>query len=431
MDKSSIVLEIGGAYTKCGYTQEATPRFIINTDLSPLNISTFLSSGTEISFTNNNEEQQQDKDKDRFKQPLQKQLKESLYIFLNQIFFKYLLCDPGERKIILVENIFVPRLFRQALVSVLFEQFNVPCISFVNPLVCLLPLIRTTGFIIDCGLNETRVLPVYEGVGILKAMKTTNRGFNSLKQWMLKELQLKCQFKNTINNTIITQQDQLQTIHHSLLTDQLVEDIIVRCTVMAPLDYPIEKVSPITYQLKGNISIQLDAQQRLDIAKSIFNFTIEDEMNENDDIITIILNSLLDCDIDIRKSLCHNIVLIGGTTMIAGFKTRLIQELNKRCTTVEQEPRGQEELKGLLNHFEFIKHSFQPNSLMWLGASMIGSLDTIPTKLTLDQYIKNGRKVPEWERLNNNNSNNNNTLISSPSTIVTTSSSSPVPSTGK
>ena len=41
----------------------------------------------------------------------------------------------------------------------------------------------------------------------------------------------------------------------------------------------------------------------------------------------MILNTVKDCDIDIRKHLYENIILSGGSTMYPGFPTRLENEV--------------------------------------------------------------------------------------------------------
>ena len=44
---------------------------------------------------------------------------------------------------------------------------------------------------------------------------------------------------------------------------------------------------------------------------------------EFDGVAEMIMNTVKDCDIDVRKHLYENIILSGGSTMYPGFPTRL------------------------------------------------------------------------------------------------------------
>ncbi|EFA79528.1 actin related protein 11 [Heterostelium album PN500] len=442
MDKSLVILEIGGAYTKCGYSGESTPRFIIPTDLSPIDLSQYLSSGTpyfdnsitDNSNTDNNNNNNENVKKNRL--PTSLELKDALFNFLNRLFYKYLLCKPNEKKIVIVENILMPRLFRQSLASVLFERFKVISILYLSPTVSLLPLLRTTALIIDIGLRESRILPVYEGVGLMKSYKTiTNGQFNillNLKKMLLDDLITKNRsvVLDNMNNEALPVNEAKAAIE-SLSNNQL-EDIAVKTLVVSPLNRQLSAVGT-HYQLSQQRSIVISPEVRLHAADILFsnpmlnnqpttttttgdnnnNNNNKDDYNsycDNDDIVDLLLDTLAECDIDIRKSLTHSILLVGGTSMLPGFKSRLSQEIEKRLgsslsetnTQQQQQNNRYKQLNGLSNHFEFIKHAFQPNYLMWLGASLVGTLDSFSShsRITNEQFTKFGiNKLPEYEKM--------------------------------
>lgn len=50
---------------------------------------------------------------------------------------------------------------------------------------------------------------------------------------------------------------------------------------------------------------------------------------EESSLQTAVLNSVMACSIDLRRSLLSNIVLTGGNTLFDGFAPRLNQELKK------------------------------------------------------------------------------------------------------
>ncbi|KAN0029820.1 hypothetical protein ACTA71_007957 [Dictyostelium dimigraforme] len=426
--KSSIVLEIGGRYTKCGYSPESSPRFIIPTNLLPLNISTYLSGG--VSFDNFKKEITPDNEtittanRIQTQLPTQYQLRESLFIFFKTIFLNYLLCKSEERKIIIVENIFLPRLFRESMVSVLFEHYRVPLIVFINPTASLIPTLRTTALLIDSGFSETRVLPIYEGIGILKAYKSISLGSESLIN------QLKQYFQSNITNSIIIDNQTNQpitdsTICNQILNDkiinsiQLLEDIITRCCFCSFKNKNNDniEINNINYRISKEYSISINGNIRKDLINILYkdvnnnnnsNNNEDDENLEEGNIATTILNTLLKCEHDQRKPLSHNILLLGGTTMLAGFKRRLVLELHKQLKNENSIYKN--ELYGLIGHFQFINHPFENNYLSWLGGSILATtLEHVHSKITLESYLnapsqfKRSQLIPEWEKLTNIN----------------------------
>ncbi|MCE2155689.1 actin, cytoplasmic 2, partial [Streptococcus thermophilus] len=72
-------------------------------------------------------------------------------------------------------------------------------------------------------------------------------------------------------------------------------------------------------------------------------------------------NSIMRCDIDIRKDLLANIVMSGGTTMYAGIADRM-----------------QKEITGLSPSTIKVKIVAPPERKysVWIGGSILGSLST-------------------------------------------------------
>ena len=105
VEKLPVVIEIGAAYTKCGFAGESAPRHIIP--------SVVQRKGQAI----------------RVYDPVQateeKELKSILIDFFFDVFYKHLLVKAIERRILLVENPFAPTSFRQAVADVLFGHYKV------------------------------------------------------------------------------------------------------------------------------------------------------------------------------------------------------------------------------------------------------------------------------------------------------------------
>jgi len=119
----------------------------------------------------------------------------------------------------------------------------------------------------------------------------------------------------------------------------------------------------LDYPISNSIIMKIPYHVRVLAGNILF-----EENDEGDSITSVILESLLKCPQDIRAEISQNILLCGGTTMIQGFKTRLLKSLKSIS-----DPRYSE-LHGLKNGFNLLRHTHQPLILGWIGGSIIGSL---------------------------------------------------------
>jgi actin-related protein len=86
----------------------------------------------------------------------------------------------------------------------------------------------------------------------------------------------------------------------------------------------------------------------------------------------LIYNSIMQTDLDIRKSLYENIVLSGGTTMFPGLAERLSKEIVKIAPPA---------MKIKIISAEERKYS------VWIGGSILSSLSTFQTSwITKQEY---------------------------------------------
>lgn len=77
-----------------------------------------------------------------------------------------LLTDPKARKVILVEHPLLPHYIKEVLAKTLFENLQVPSVSFASShLLALCSTGRITGLVIDSGHLESTVLPVSHLLG--------------------------------------------------------------------------------------------------------------------------------------------------------------------------------------------------------------------------------------------------------------------------
>lgn len=148
VEKPPIVIDIGHAYTKCGFAGETSPFAILPTPLTRDGLSIF-----DISDASTNES---DDDRDR---------KQTIVDFIYRIYYKVLNANTRERKLVVVESIFTPSSFRRALASVLFANFQSISVALVpSNLAAIYTLAVTRALVVDSGYSDCQVLPIAEGI---------------------------------------------------------------------------------------------------------------------------------------------------------------------------------------------------------------------------------------------------------------------------
>jgi len=93
----------------------------------------------------------------------------------------------------------------------------------------------------------------------------------------------------------------------------------------------------------------------------------------------ITYQSILKCDVDIRKDLYNNIVMSGGTTMYPGIPERLSKEVTALAPTTMK-------IK--------VVAPAERKFLVWIGGSILSSLSTFQTMwITKAEYHEAGASI--------------------------------------
>ncbi|XP_040573842.1 actin-related protein 10 [Lepeophtheirus salmonis] len=353
-EKHAVVLDVGSAYTKLGYAGEYQPRKIIP---SPKN----LFKGNKISDN---------------------ELYDEFVSFIHSLYFEHLLINPKDRRVVIVESVIGYARFRNIFARVLFKHFEVLSVLFApSHLMPLFLLGIRSGLVLDVGYSEAELIPVYEGVPILKAWQALPLASEVVQK--------------SLKNALDDQDDAISS--------WVIEDIAVRFCFVANYKRgqeiqnakfegkPFQKsiASNLTYPIKGNKVIQVSGDIRESVCEVLF-----EQDNDRLSIPTMILDSITSCSIDTRKLLAENIVFIGGCTQIPGFKSRVIKEIKDLCET---EPHYSK-LK-IKDNFKVHMTPGGANCAAWLGASIFGATDEVATRsLSRDAYLKE-QIIPDWANL--------------------------------
>merc|ERR1711981_788342 len=282
-------------------------------------------------------------------------------------FYNELRVAPNECKgVLLTEAPRNPKANREKMVQIMFETFEVQNIYVaIQAVMSLYSAGRTTGLVTDSGDGVTHTVPVFEGFSLPHAVEKMEIAGRVLTEY-LQKLLLEA-------GRSFTSAAEIEIVR------QIKEEL---CYVAQNYEEEHEtaKTSPEhdkQYTLPDQSIITVPATVRMGAPELIFKPNLNGMTCKS--LHDLAWASVSASDIDVRKELCKNIIMSGGSTMYEGMPDRLKSEL------VQKAPSGAEIR---------VVAAADRKYAVWKGGSTLASLSTFASSwVTKEDYEEHGAAV--------------------------------------
>jgi actin beta/gamma 1 len=232
---------------------------------------------------------------------------------LHHTFYNELRIAPEEHPVLLATGFHCKSSLEKAM-QILFETFNVPAVYLISPAVLALYASgRTTGVVLSMGDGVCSAVAIYEGYALPHTAASMDIGGRDITDYLQKILT-----ERGYSFTTTAEREIVRDIKEKLCYNALDFDHALRTSATSATNQQ-------SYELPDGQVVVID-NERFRAPEVLFCPSFLGK--ECGGVHDMVFQTIMKCDVDIRKDLYSNIVVAGGCSMFEGFADRLSHEVS-------------------------------------------------------------------------------------------------------